>query len=426
MTRRITGAFVAVLFVFLAIVAVPLGVIDTSHIRSDFRQNAVTTAQALASVAEEHLDDRHPGSLPAALAPSIGRGDAVLVRDRAGRVVARLGGSVAPGDDRLVVRVPVGVAGQPAGALVLSRDEGPVEDRVATLWLVLAGAAVLALLIGAVVGRLLGRWIGTPLRSLIGAAGSVGAGDVTSRAETEVGPPQVREVAAAFNEMADRVASLLDAHAAMTADVSHQLRTPLAALRLRLDLMADEVPDDLRPEVLGMISETARLSRLVDGLLAVAIADAAVAAPDSIDLSAVCAERVGSWEPLAAERKVRLELHAGRPCFARVTPGHVEQILDNAFANALDALAAGGSVAVDVATADGQVCVRVADDGPGMPEPLRARAFDRFVTDRRGEGGTGLGLAIVGRLAAADHGEVELLETDGGGLTLLLRLPVAR
>jgi signal transduction histidine kinase len=292
--------------------------------------------------------------------------------------------------------------------------------------LFLGGAAALALLVGTVVGRLLGRWIGTPLRSLTTAAEGVGDGSVTARADAAVGPPQVREVASAFNAMADRVTSLLDAQAVMIADVSHQLRTPLAAMRLRLDLLADEVDTELRGEVQGMIAETSRLSRLVDGLLAVARADAAVATPRTIDVVAVCAERVASWEPLAAERGIRLGLGNGGPGAARVTPGHLEQILDNALANALDALGDGGTVRVDVThDSDGECTLLVADDGPGMDTDMRAHAFDRFVTDRRGDGGTGLGLAIVGRLVASDHGRARLRETDGGGLTVEIRLPAA-
>jgi len=424
MTRRITAAFLAVLFAVIAVIVVPLGAIDTHRLRSDFRREAFTSAHALAAVSEERLDDhRSDPQLPVLLARSAQRGDGVVVLDRAGQVLTSLGRSVLPGEDRLIVRVPVGDESNPVGTVVLSRDEGPVENRLRALWLLLGGAAVLALVVGAVVGVLLGRWIATPLRSLVTAAEGVGAGSLTARAETDTGPSQVREVAAAFNEMADRVNSLLDAQAMMTADVSHQLRTPLAALRLRLDLLGDEVDEEQRREVSGMIAETSRLSRLVDGLLAVARAEAAVASPRTVDVAAVCAERVGSWEPLAAERGIRLELRNGAHSPARITPGHLEQILDNVLANALDALPAGGTVRLDVVRSETATTVRIADDGPGMDPALREHAFDRFVTDRRGDGGTGLGLAIVGRLVAADHGSAELLETDGGGLTVEITLP---
>jgi signal transduction histidine kinase len=426
MTRRITVAFLAVLFAVIVVIVVPLGAIDTHRLRSDFRRAASTSANALAAVSEERLDDRHADpQLPALLARSAQRGDGVVVLDRAGHEVASLGPSVHPADDRLVVRVSVGDATSPVGTVVLSRAEGPVEDRVHTLWLLLGGAALLALVVGALVGRLLGRWIATPLRSLVVAAEGVGAGSLSARAEADAGPPQVREVGAAFNAMADRVTSLLEAQTMMTADVSHQLRTPLAALRLRLDLLGDEVDEALRPEVSGMIAEISRLSRLVDGLLAVAGAEAAVASPRTVDVAAVCAERVGSWEPLAAERGIRLNLRNGVHSPTRITPGHLEQILDNVLANALDALPAGGTIRLDVTASDTTTTLRIADDGPGMDPELREHAFDRFVTDRRGDGGTGLGLAIVGRLVAADHGNAELLETDGGGLTVEITLPAA-
>ena len=343
MTRRITAAFLAVLLLVIAAVVVPLGVVETRQLRSDFRTAALTTARSLAAVAEERLDDRHPDpALPGRLARAAQAGDAVMVLDRGGRVVARAGTD--SGAERLRVSAAVGDGNRAVGTVLLARPTASLEHRVRSLWLMLAAAAALALLLGTAVGWALGRWIARPLRDLGHAAQSVGGGRTTARADVEAGPREVREVAAAFNEMADEVIAVVDAQAAMTADVSHQLRTPLAALRLRLDLLADEVGGDTRAEIVGMIAETSRLSRLVDGLLAVARADATVAAPSRVDVSAVCAERAVAWEPIASERGVRLELDGGSRCFAAVTPGHLEQILDNVLANALDAVPPGVSL----------------------------------------------------------------------------------
>lgn len=427
MSRRIAAAFLAVLLGFVAVVVVPLGLLDSGRIRGDFRAGALTTARALASVAEERLDDRSADAgFRAVLTRSLQPGDGVVVLDNRNRVVGRAGGSVAPTDDRLIVRAPIGNASPRRGVVVLARNSQPVEGRLRDLWLALGGAALLAMLAGALVAFRLGTWIATPLRSLVAAAGAVGGGDVTARADATTGPEQVRDVGRAFNDMADRVAALLESQAMMTADVSHQLRTPLSALRLRLDLLADEVPADLRDEVTGMISETTRLSRLVDGLLAVARAESTPPSPRAVDVAAICAERVRSWEPLGAERGVRLELRSAvQPTYAQSTPGHLEQILDNALANALDALPTGGTVGIDVATGASEVVIRIQDDGPGMTAELRAHAFDRFVSDRGSGRNTGLGLAIVGRLVAADHGRAELLDTPGGGLTLVIGLPPA-
>jgi signal transduction histidine kinase len=179
-----------------------------------------------------------------------------------------------------------------------------------------------------------------------------------------------------------------------------------------------------------MITETARLARLADGLLAVARAEAVAPAPEPSDVGAVAAERVAAWQPIAAERGLVLKLVRSRTARALITPGHLEQALDNVLANAVEAVGDGGRVTVTVENADAgraarEVVVRVADDGPGMPEELRARAFERFVADRATGGGTGLGLAIAGRLVAADHGSALLRETPGGGLTVEFFLPVA-
>src|SRR5690348_11380708 len=157
MTRRITAAFLGVLFLVLVAIVVPLGILDTHRLRSDFLHAATTTANAVAGVAEERLDDRSlDPRLRGVLTGAAQADDHVVVLDRSGRTVAALGGSVQPADDRLVVRVPVGSADHHVGTVILSRDEGPVESRIGRLWLFLAAAAVLALLVGAVAARLLG------------------------------------------------------------------------------------------------------------------------------------------------------------------------------------------------------------------------------------------------------------------------------
>jgi signal transduction histidine kinase len=234
----------------------------------------------------------------------------------------------------------------------------------------------------------------------------------------------VRELAAAFNEMTDRVASLVEVQRGMTADVSHQLRTPLAALRLRLELLAGELEAPLADEVVAMIEETNRLSRLVSGLLAVARAEATSPAPEPADVASVAAARVEAWQPVAAERGVDLRLDAA-PAMAAVTPGHLEQVLDNLLDNAIDAVPAGGRITVRVRATGAGVELTVADTGSGMPAEQRAHALDRFVTDHAGKGGTGLGLAIVSRLVTADRGTAAVRETPGGGLTVEVLLPPA-
>src|SRR5207237_10915883 len=125
--------------------------------------------------------------------------------------------------DAVVVTAPIGPLASRDGTVVLVRDGGPLDNRVRALWLALAAAALVTVGLGAVLAAGLARWIGRPLRNLGTAATRMGHGDVSVRTDSQLGPPEVRAVAAAFNEMAQRLGVLLESQRNMTADVSHQL-----------------------------------------------------------------------------------------------------------------------------------------------------------------------------------------------------------
>jgi signal transduction histidine kinase len=260
-----------------------------------------------------------------------------------------------------------------------------------------------------------------PLDRLERAANAIGAGDLTARAAVE-GPPEVRRLAETFNTMGAKVDTLVRSQDAFLADASHQLRTPLAALRLRLENLDRDVTAPGKPELEGALTEVERLSALVDGLLTLARADRAPTSPQAIQLQAVVEERVAAWSAFADERDVHLEnqLHADIAAFA--TPGRIEQILDNLLANALDATPEGATITVSAHRADVWVELHVIDEGPGMNADDRKRAFDRFWRAHDGGDGFGLGLAIVERLLVADGGEIELRESTSGGLDAVMRL----
>jgi signal transduction histidine kinase len=218
------------------------------------------------------------------------------------------------------------------------------------------------------------------------------------------------------------------------ADVSHQLRTPLAALRLRLDLLAAECDPATGHELAGALEELARLSRLVDGLLAVARAENVVPVPVAIDVADAATERVAAWHPVADDRDIVLEdrtqesREGGRagggargPALAWIGEGHLEQVLDNLIANALEALSAGHQIVVATKATTSGARITVSDNGPGMNAEERERAFLRFSTSN--PNGTGLGLAIVHRLVTSNGGTASLAETPGGGLTVTLDFP---
>jgi len=312
------------------------------------------------------------------------------------------------------------------GTVILARSTAPLNSDVVRLWVILGTIAVVAMIGAALLAFGLARWVSRPLAGLDTAAGRLADGDLAIRAVVDSGPPELRRLARTFNTMAGRLEALVHGNRAVIADVSHQLRTPLAALRLRLDLLAadpDPDPETTGHELAGALEELARLSRLVDGLLAVARAENVVPVPTAVDVAEVARERVVAWHPVADDRGIVLEagMRARSPVLAWMGEGHLEQVLDNLIANALDALSAGGHVTVTTTAFTAGARISVADDGPGMSAEDRERAFLRFTTSN--PNGTGLGLAIVHRLVTSNGGTAKLTETPGGGLTAILEFP---
>lgn len=446
MSRRIAIVFVTLIAALLVSAVAPLGIALTGNERSSFRFDAQSAANQVAAQAEEYLADHDPPTaMNTALASAAARGDCAAVFRADGGLVAatacdaasdahtrallpavRVGGDDLLDQDGSLLRVavPVGDDGELAGVVVLARSSDPLSDRITALWgwLVLTGIGILALAV--VLALWLARWVARPLDVLGATASRLGEGDLDARAPTDRGPHEVRGLASAFNRMAGRTQTLVHSHQAWVADVSHQLRTPLTALRLRLDVLAEETDGETAAELLGVQEEIGRFSRLVDGLLAVARAEGRVPRPEPVRVDAVVAERLAAWEPVARERRVVLSCDSPGPATGHLGAGDLEQMLDNILANALDALDEGGRMRAAVSATQDRVEVRLSDDGPGMGERAKAAAFHRFGS--AGTGGNGLGLAIVHRLATANGGTVALEDTPGGGLTVVLRLPRRR
>jgi two-component system OmpR family sensor kinase len=195
----------------------------------------------------------------------------------------------------------------------------------------------------------------------------------------------------------------------------------LTALRLSLDNIADGVDDaSVREDVEQAASEVVRMSHLVNGLLALARADAAGGGTVPVCLPEVIEQRLAVWRPAAAERGIRLATtgsYDGAPMVVAGS-GHVDQVLDNVLSNALAVSPEGATVRIDLAASRDAVVLAVHDEGPGMSADEKARAFDRFWRGRglTGRSGSGLGLAIVDRLVTDDGGSVVLDDAPTGGL----------
>lgn len=449
MNRRIALSVLALVAVLLALAVLPLGWLLDQREQTSFRDSVEATGRTLASSAEENLSD-HKSAAPTLrlLAAAQTDGDCATVYDGTGRVLFRTSCDSAQsataqglvraavadaqahthqGDGLMTVATPIGDADEPVGAAVLTRSLDPLHDRIAAVQGWLAAIAVGGLLAGALLSVALARWVGRPLHEVDRAAQRLGDGHLEVRAPVRAGPPEVRRLAATFNTMAARTEALVHGHRTVIADVSHQLRTPLAALRLRLDLLSGEADAGTAQELAGAQEEIARLSRLVDGLLAVARAESAVPRPTPVRVADLVAERVDAWEPVASERQVTLTADSSdgpdgpADLLAFLGPGDLEQVLDNLIANAVDAAREGGRVRVRARPAGATVQLVVTDDGPGMSPAARAAAFRRFGNPHAK--GSGLGLAIVHRLVTANGGTARLQETPGGGLTVTLELP---
>ncbi len=372
MTRRVLVALLALTTSVLVAAVIPLGLKATDHELSAYVDDARAVTRSAASVAEEQLaDHRRSADVGRLVAASRRAGDTLVILNARHRVVASVGpqSAVPPdlvaeavaerqvetrvGDRYVSVAVPVRDTGPLVGTVVLARPLAPLDARIRALWLTLALIAAAALGTSAVLAFALARWLGRPLAALDASARRLGAGDLTARAAATAGPPELRRLATSFNTMAARLETLVRGHRAMVADVSHQLRTPLAALRLRLDLLAQDADPATAAEIAGGLEEFARLSRLVDGLLAVARAENTVPRPVLIDVPEVIRERVAAWQPVAADRRVRLSAAVPQPLAALIGAGHLDQILDNLIANALDATAADDSVTVSAEVTSG-------------------------------------------------------------------------
>ena len=450
MKRRLLAGYLGVAVLVLVLLEVPLAISYARAERQALTDKVERDAVALSSLVEDSLERGAP--VPARvrrIARDYGTdtGARVLVVDDQGRrlvdseptgtrnfssrpeIATALNGEIATGTrssrtlgtDLLYVAVPVASSGVVHGAIRISYPTSAVDARIHRYWTVLAVIAAVVLAVAATVAAVLARWVTRPLDRLEQAADAVGRGDLSTRAPAQ-GPPEVRRLAETFNSMAAELDALLSSQDAFVADASHQLRTPLAALRLRLENLEPDVMDPGKEDLSGALREVERLSALVDGLLTLARADRAHSAPSSISLGPLVEKRAEAWSALAAESDVGLRLELESDVAALATPGRVEQVLDNLLANAIDASPGGATITVATCTANGWVELRVADEGPGLSETERSRAFDRFWRAHEGRDGFGLGLAIVRRLTAADGGDVELRAGSPGGLEAVVRL----
>src|SRR6476661_10014933 len=323
--------------------------------------------------------------------------------------------------------------GELVGAVVLAVDSAAARRDIAHSWLWVAAGCLVVLMVAAIVARALTRWVLRPLDGLERAVAEMTEGVAGPPADV-AGPPELRHFTSAFNTMAQVVRASLERQRRLVADASHQLRNPLAAVRLRADTLESYVAEEGRSTYGSMTAELDRFENLLQQLLRLARAEqvsgsrqVGLSATDSesTDLGDVIGQRLAFWQPVADRQRQQLrDAHDHMPP-VRLARHDVEQLLDVAVDNALRYAGPGTTITATTVRDGETVELVVSDDGGGLPDEDLSRAAARFWRGQDDGSGTGLGLAIAAEIAAGHGGTIGVERAPEGGLLVRYRLPVA-
>jgi signal transduction histidine kinase len=326
-----------------------------------------------------------------------------------------------------VTAFPVTSGGRTVGAVRLTQSADSIDRRIGNDWV---RALVLGVLVvgplGLAAAVVLARRIARPLKDLGDAAETVSGGDLSARTPIR-GSKEQRQVAQAFNEMAGRLEDTLGAQQEFVANASHQLRTPLTGIRLRLEVLKARIAADPAAgrHADAALQEVDRLTRIVEELLILSRAGQQTETAVVVDLADVAADAVERWRAAAADAGIELRLvNDAQPCHVRGARADIDRAVDVLLENALAYSPAQTTVSV---SAHGGV-LEVLDEGPGLAPGETESVFERFYRGRAGkEGapGTGLGLAIARELAGRWGGSARLSNRPEGGARAEVSLPPA-
>jgi signal transduction histidine kinase len=328
--------------------------------------------------------------------------------------------SVTLGEDILVSAAPILDEGKFYGVVRLTQAMGRVQERVRAVVLGLVVIGVAALAAGLIIAFALAGSLSRPLAKLAAAAQRLGTGDLTARADTSQGATEIRVLAESFDEMADRLEQTVKAQREFVANASHQLRTPLTGMKLRLESAIEHAKEqDLRRQLEAADKEVDRLAEIVQRLLLMA-RRIERGGPGEVDLSDAVGRAIERWSERAARRGATLD-SIGEGGRALADETDLDQVLDNLLDNAISY--APGPVLIETGRTDGNLFVAVEDRGPGIPADERRRVMDRFFRGRNAPpGGSGLGLAIVRELVERWGGAVTVTAGSEGGTRVEIRL----
>jgi signal transduction histidine kinase len=450
MRRLLLASFLGIVLVALAISSVPFAF----FIQTVERERLLTTLErdafVIAGKAEEALESLSPSDLRPVRDLAQDYRDAggarVVVTDEQGIVIVtndpeenRAGvsylsrpefaeataGQISTGErysetlglTLVYVAVPVFSGQNIVGAVRLTFDKAVIDAEVSRQLTGILIVALTTLALGGALALILSRTLARGIRELEHASEAFAGGDFSARAREDVGPSDIRALAGGFNAMAEKVSALVETQRRFASDASHQLRTPLTALMLRIEGLRESVRPTAKvtERFDALEQEIARLNRLIDGLLALGRAGAEKTPVISVDASTLARERVESWRSLAEESGVTVDSHIEDNVTITAAETALEHILDVYIDNALAVSPAGSTITVLLTREGSAVTLLVQDEGPGVSDEVARRAFDRFWRGGSSYEGSGLGLAIVKELADASGASVALESRENGG-----------
>ena len=326
------------------------------------------------------------------------------------------------GEELLLVTVPAVERGRVVGAVRLSQELGSVEAEVRDSWIGLGLLGIGVVAIGVGLAWILATTLVRPVRRLESAATRLGHGDLAARAPTE-GPSELSSLARSFNRTADALSFNIMAQRDFLANASHQLRTPLTGIKLRLEAIQEE-GGFAALQAAKVEAEVDRLNELVDDLLQLARAASAESSGQEVDLAAAALSAAERWRSPAQAAGQVVSLEADGACLVWADPGDIDDILDNLIENAIRYSPDGAEVSVEVT--EGHPAVIVSDNGPGIPLAERDRIFERFyrgATGRATATGSGLGLAIVAEITRRWGGRIRLHDGAGTRIEVVFERP---
>ncbi|WP_183657886.1 ATP-binding protein [Prauserella isguenensis] len=411
MRRRILLAILLAVLVTGVALGAPLGVTGVLLVENFHREELANSAQRIAAALDNQLANRHDLNLRH-IRSAMPR-DAHLVVHHGSAAIMEAGPST--GDDVISEQQPIA-----GGHIVMTQPAGEMRTQQTQVAVAVVFVVVLSVGIGTFVATVTANRLARPLRHVADRAARLGAGDFRPDSRRyEVA--ELDMVADALDSSGTALAQLVQRERQLVGDVSHQLRSRLTALQLRLEALGLHQDPDVAEEAHAALEQSDRLAGALDELLAAARAASEVGT-EPVSLTEMLPEISGEWRDVLKAEGRTLRLRIADGLMVRVTPARLREIIGVLLDNAMRHGAGTVTLAARRGDTDGTVVVEVSDGGSGVPDELAPHVFDRGFS---GAGSTGVGLALARALAEADGGRLELSTRAPATFSLFLRVPTA-